>query len=80
MTRREWLLAASVPALLPAAAAPATPVSIARCPSYSEDLNAAIGTMFDQIGGLKPLVNGKTVTIERVLRCGAFESETSLSG
>ena len=64
MTRREWLLAASAPALLPAAAAPATPVSIAKCPSYSEDLNPVLLGMFDQIGGLKPLVNGKTVTIK----------------
>ncbi|HYO80587.1 MAG TPA: DUF362 domain-containing protein [Bryobacteraceae bacterium] len=64
MTRREWMAVASAPALLPAAAVPAPPVSIARCRSYSEDLTGILSGMFDQLGGLEPLVKGKTVTVK----------------
>jgi uncharacterized protein (DUF362 family) len=39
-------------------------VAVARCPSYNEDLAAALKTMFDQIGGLERLVRNKTVTIK----------------
>ena len=66
MTRRELLAAAGAFSLaksLPAAT-PAFPVSIAKCPSYNEDLNATLGTMFDQIGGLQRIVKNKTVTIK----------------
>lgn len=44
--------------------APAAPVSIAKCPSYNEDLSATLATMFDQIGGAGRLVKNKTVTIK----------------
>jgi uncharacterized protein (DUF362 family) len=44
--------------------APAPPVAIARCQSYNEDLVPILRGMFDQIGGLKPLVANKTVTIK----------------
>ncbi|HYP14804.1 MAG TPA: DUF362 domain-containing protein [Bryobacteraceae bacterium] len=64
MTRREMLAFSASAALLTAQNAPAAPVSIARCRSYEEDLNATLGTMFDQIGGLKKLVGNKTVTIK----------------
>ena len=64
MTRRELLSLASSAALLPAKEAPAPPVSVARCPSYNEDLAAIMGGMFDQIGGLARLVQNKTVTIK----------------
>ncbi len=64
MTRRELLaLAPSVP-LLRAATPPATPVAIARCASYNEDLAGVLGRMFDQIGGLRRLVANKTVTVK----------------
>ena len=64
MTRRELLaLAAAVPALS-AKDTPTAPVSIAKVPSYQEDLSTVLGRMFDQIGGLGRLVNNKTVTIK----------------
>jgi len=60
MTRRELLaLAGALRAQGPAAA-----VAIARARSYEEDLNAIMGRMFDQLGGLGRLVKGKTVTIK----------------
>ncbi|MEO7142932.1 MAG: DUF362 domain-containing protein [Bryobacteraceae bacterium] len=64
MTRRELLTLAASAAVLRAAKTPAAPVSIARCPSYDGDLTAAMGTMFDQLGGLRRIVNNKTVTIK----------------
>ncbi len=67
MTRREVLSLAAAASLAGAqrlAAAPTAPVSIAKCPSYTEDLHAVIGTMFDQVGGAGRLVRNKTVTIK----------------
>ena len=66
MTRREWLALITAAPLLRAADtnAPAAPVSIAKCPSYDEDLNATLATMFDQLGGLEGLVRNKTVTVK----------------
>src|ERR1700682_3560256 len=70
MTRRELLslaASASVAGLatkLHAAPAHASPVSIAKCASYDEDLSATLSTMFDQLGGLGRLVKNKTVTIK----------------
>ena len=66
MTRRELLAAAGASSLarsLPAAT-PALPVAVAKCASYNEDLNATLGTMFDQIGGLERIVKNKTVTVK----------------
>jgi uncharacterized protein (DUF362 family) len=45
-------------------AAPASPVAIAKCPSYDSDVTATLATMFDQVGGLSGLVRNKTVTIK----------------
>lgn len=69
MTRRELLAMAGAAAVagtqrLSAVPAPVAPVSIAKCPSYSEDLLAVMGRMFDQIGGAGRLVKNKTVTIK----------------
>jgi uncharacterized protein (DUF362 family) len=69
MTRRELLaLAASAPLAgtrsLLAKEAPTAPVSLAKCPSYDEDLAATFSKMFDQIGGPGRLVKNKTVTIK----------------
>lgn len=66
MTRRE-LLAALGAAPITAHAetkAPATPVAVARCASYDEDLAAVLERMFDQLGGAAPLVRNRTVTIK----------------
>jgi len=66
ITRREWIAMIGAAPLVRgvAAAAPASPVSIARCVSYSEDVTAHLAAMFDQLGGLERLVRGKTVTIK----------------
>ena len=68
MTRRELLaLAAAAPALpglLRANNAPVAPVSIAKCPSYDQDLTQVLNTMFDELGGLGRIVKNKTVTVK----------------
>ena len=67
MTRREVLSLAAAASLTGAqrlTAAPTAPVSVAAVPSYNEDLNKVIGTMFDQVGGAGRLVRNKTVTIK----------------
>jgi len=63
MTRRE-LLAALGAASVRAQEPPATPVVIARCSSYDEDLAAILEGMFDQLGGAGALVRNKSVTIK----------------
>jgi uncharacterized protein (DUF362 family) len=48
-----------------AAEAPAGPVALARCKTYDPaELTPALHKMFDQLGGLGRLVNGKTVAIK----------------
>jgi hypothetical protein len=65
MTRREWLaMIAATPLLKAAPDAPASPVSIAKCASYDEDLTAKLGAMFTQLGGIENLVRNKTVTVK----------------
>jgi uncharacterized protein (DUF362 family) len=66
MTRRNLLalIGAAPIALKAEPTAPTAPVSIAKCPSYDGDVTATLATMFDQIGGLERIVNGKTVTIK----------------
>jgi uncharacterized protein (DUF362 family) len=73
-TRRQWLartasafsgawLAGSPPGR--AAQAPTAPVAVSRCQTYDPgELLSALGTMFDQLGGLGRLVKGKTVAIK----------------
>src|ERR1019366_8679435 len=73
-TRRDWLRAAASAvsgAYLAgttvgrAAEAPAAPVALARCKTYNPaELTPALRKMFDQLGGLGKLVNGKTVAIK----------------
>jgi uncharacterized protein (DUF362 family) len=72
-TRREWLsqagsaaagayLFGSAPL---GAAAPAFPVSVAKCKTYeAAELLPTLERMFDQIGGLGRIVKGKTVAIK----------------
>lgn len=63
MTRRELLALLGSASVARAAKAPTAPVSIARCPSYDEDVSAVIGRMFDQLDAGR-LVRNKTVTIK----------------
>jgi len=61
-----------------AASAPVSPVSVAKVRSYDEDLVAQFTTMFDQIGGIGKLVQGKTVAMKLNLTGGGrFEGLTA---
>lgn len=68
MTRREWLYttaAAVAAAPISRAQAPTSPVALARCRTYdTSELLPAMQRMFDQLGGLGRLVQGKTVGIK----------------
>ena len=64
MTRRELLALAAGTALAQAQNPPSSPVSIAKCSSYNEDITAIVSKMFDQSGGAAKLVANKTVTIK----------------
>src|SRR5256885_1324612 len=65
MTRREWLaMIAATPLLKAAPDAPSAPVSIAKCASYDEDVQAKLAAMFDQLGGLERLGRNKTLTVK----------------
>ncbi len=69
-----WLAGTS---RLGAAAAPTSPVSVARCLTYDRaELLATMETMFDRIGGLKRLVAGKTVGV-KVNLTGAPENRVN---
>lgn len=79
ITRRQWLAGVGAGAVSLGAAkwlgasppaAPRSPVSIAQCRTYDGDLAAVLNTMFDQIGGIGPLVRGKTVAIKLNLTGG----------
>jgi uncharacterized protein (DUF362 family) len=82
-SRRDWLLQTSSvvsgawlagTSWLRGTVAPTAPVSVARCMTYdTAELLAAMERMFDGIGGLRNLVNGKTVGI-KVNLTGAPES------
>lgn len=43
---------------------PNTPVAVARCNGFNDDIAGILRTMADQIGGLAPIVRNKTVTIK----------------
>jgi uncharacterized protein (DUF362 family) len=64
MTRRELLALMSAAPLPGFQDAPTAPVAIALCSSYGEELAGVLSTMFDELGGLAPLVRGKTVTVK----------------
>lgn len=72
LTRRDWLLKTSAVAgawlagpSLSRAAAPTSPVAVARCRTYDQaELLPVMQKMFDQLGGLGKLVKGKTVAIK----------------
>src|SRR5438874_12732536 len=77
LTRRELLKGAgalagaaalggsSLAPLLAATKRPTSAVSIGRCTGYElPALTGRLNTMFDQLGGLKKLVAGKTVVVK----------------
>ena len=43
---------------------PSAPVAVARCNAYDANLPSILRGLSDQIGGLAPIVKGKTVTIK----------------
>jgi uncharacterized protein (DUF362 family) len=53
--------------------APAAPVAIGQSQTYGREVISTLATMFDQIGGLEPLVKGKTVAIKLNLTGGATD-------
>ncbi len=72
INRREFIRGVSAaaagfglaPSTLWASVAPTAPVAVARCSAYDADVMATLVTMFDQLGGLRRMVNGKTVTMK----------------
>src|SRR5438105_3885800 len=51
--------------------APSLPVGIDRCATYDRAMvTASMSKLFDQIGGVKKLVKGKTVTIKPNITAG----------
>jgi uncharacterized protein (DUF362 family) len=71
-SRRDFLGAMSMaagaylapPSLLRARPLPTTRVALGLCPEYDHRVVDALSTMFDQLGGIGPLVRGKTVAIK----------------
>jgi uncharacterized protein (DUF362 family) len=70
---------ASVPGVLRASipkALPTAPVAVGRCRRYEFDTaKGVISQLFDQIGGVRDLVNGKTVTVKVNLTSSAWHPE-----
>lgn len=66
ITRRDILAGAATAALMQqrAMGAPIAPVAIQRCRTYGAGLEPTMRRLFDGIGGLGRLVNGKTVAIK----------------
>lgn len=70
ISRREFIAGAGAAGLQlmraprARAAAPTAPVAISRCRSYGSEFLSVAEKMFDQLGGMGRLVNGKTVTIK----------------
>ncbi len=64
LSRRNFLASViAAPAILKAADS-SPRVAIARCAAYNNLVYDSLQTMFDRLGGLSRLVNGKTVTIK----------------
>ncbi len=71
ITRRTWIAGAGTlagslafPERMLSFEAAASPVAVAGCRSYGPELVSALEKMFDQMGGLGPIVKGKTVAIK----------------
>ncbi|MDE3189144.1 MAG: DUF362 domain-containing protein [Acidobacteriota bacterium] len=71
-SRREFLGAAGMaagaaltqPVFATAMKTPSSRVAIGVCPEYNKQVSDVLSTMFDQLGGLQKLVQGKTVAIK----------------
>ena len=71
-SRREFLGSAGMaagaafvsPALASALKTSSSRVAIGACPEYDHRVAEVLSTMFDQLGGIQKLVNGKTVAIK----------------
>jgi uncharacterized protein (DUF362 family) len=63
-TRRQLLAGTAAVVASSAATAPASTVAIARCRAYDRGIEGTLKTMFDQIGGLEPIVRNKTVALK----------------
>lgn len=64
-SRREALLgAATLFASRRALAAPSAPVALACCRSYDDNVLERMEVLFDQLGGIRDLVRGRTVAIK----------------
>ena len=61
---RRAMLGAAIGSVALAKSAPASAVAIARCRAYDPSMHETLGIMFDQIGGLAPIVKGKTVALK----------------
>jgi uncharacterized protein (DUF362 family) len=88
MNRREWLAMVAATPLLRAAPqlqgsakpAPVSPVAIARAATYnSQEVTAAVATMFKQLGGIEKLVANKTVVIKLNLTGTPTDRKDNLS-
>jgi len=72
LNRREFIQGVSAaaagfclaPSGLWARPAPAAPVAVAKCATYGPEVVSTLAGMFDQLGGLDRLVNGKTVSVK----------------
>jgi uncharacterized protein (DUF362 family) len=64
VTRREALGGLAAAALSIAKPAPVSTVAIARCRTYQDDLSNKLAALFDEIGGIGPVVKNKTVALK----------------
>lgn len=58
----------------PARSVPTAPVAVAKCSDYGPALRPTLATLFDQLGGVRRIVNGKTVAIKLNLTGNAGDS------
>lgn len=64
LSRRELLAGAVAAPLALRAAAPASTVAIARSRAYDPKIEDTLKKMFEQIGGIEPIVRNKTVALK----------------
>lgn len=57
-------LPAPAPSARAAKTAPVAPVAIGRCRTYGKELGTVLDDLFDKVGGLRPMVKGKTVAVK----------------
>jgi uncharacterized protein (DUF362 family) len=72
VNRREFIQGISAaaagfylaPSGLWASTTPTAPVAVAKCATYGPEVGTTLATLFDQLGGIDKLVNGKTVAMK----------------